>query len=519
MTSPTVLASEPQLVDGAQPGSPEWWLHRLSLKLLHEQIRYERLDRYSIGQHDLPEGDARVRETFARFQHKARTNFTGLVADAVRERLNVVGFRYGDAKDADAEADRIWQANALDSDSGLVHHAAGVFSVAYVIVGPTDPDLGVPLITPEDPRQIMVEMDPVYRRRVRCGMKMWVDEVDRRRHAVIYLPDSIHYFQTKATALPVAPALLPTTLGSSTYPLGLLVSSSMSWEESDPPIRNPLGEVPIVPFWNRRSFDRALGEFEDVIDIQDRINNTLLDRLVISKMQAYRQRYVQGITIETDEQGRPIAPFRPGVDLLWATESDTAKFGDFAESNPAGLLDAVLADVRDLAAVTRTPSHYFISEMNRVSGDSLKAAETGLVMKVRERMRYFGESWEQVMHLAFKYLGDTERAAVQNAETIWADPEIRSRAEMSDAAVKNMAAGVPWRQRMIDLQYSPQEIDRMEAERSVEAFLTMPVPSLPTPATTSPVTATGQVPPLLPGVGGVPGSSSNRPADRSQSTL
>jgi hypothetical protein len=39
-----------------------------------------------------------------------------------------------------------------------------------------------------------------------------------------------------------------------------------------------------------------------------------------------------------------------------------------------------------------------------------------------------------------------------------------------DAATKKQALGVPWEQLMEDIGYSPQQIDRMAAQREAEAL-------------------------------------------------
>ncbi len=54
---------------------------------------------------------------------------------------------------------------------------------------------------------------------------------------------------------------------------------------------------------------------------------------------------------------------------------------------------------------------------------------------------------------------------------MWADPESRSDAEMADAATKKMTVGVPWRQLMEDLDYTPVQIARMRTERAADAML------------------------------------------------
>jgi hypothetical protein len=91
------------------------------------------------------------------------------------------------------------------------------------------------------------------------------------------------------------------------------------------------------------------------------------------------------------------------------------------------------------------------------------------VFKTWDRIVQAGEAWERVMSLAFQFAGDDQRASVRDMEVVWADPQRFSLAERYDAASKAQAAGVPWREVMADvLQFSPQQIARMEADRAAE---------------------------------------------------
>jgi hypothetical protein len=446
-------------LDTATVGSPGWWLKRLETQLHTRAMRFNRLDRYYLGEHDLPEGDQRAREVFKSFQRRARSNFTALVVDSVRERMRVTGFRTGAQGDAagDAESWRVWQANNMDAWQILVHQASLSMSEAYVIVGPNDDDARTPLITPEDPRQVTVELDPRDRKTVRAALKTWRDDTDKSAYAIVYLPGEIHYF----------------------------ARNGADWELWEAPAANTLGVVPVVQFLNRprlmpfaaglvpMRFDGApgIGEFEDVLDIQDRINGVILDRLVITKMQAYRQRWVKGVQT-TDENGDQVdLPFIPGVDMLWAVEDAEAQFGDFTQSDIMPILNATKEDVRQLAAITRTPPHYLVGEMSNVNGATLKATETGLVSKTKERCTFAGESWERVMWLTARYAGGDDTSTPRDTEVVWDNIESQTLAELADAAVKTQQAGVTWRARMEMLGYSPQEISRMETERVQDALI------------------------------------------------
>lgn len=459
------------MIDPTTAGSPDWWLIRLGKQLDRNAEHYRLLERYYTGDHPLPEGDRRARELFRNMQRKARTNYCQLIVDAPRERLKVVGFRTGGtgSDDTDREAWKIWQANKLDANAGLVHTTALKYGIAYVIVGANKADSSTPIITVEDPCEVIHDTDPVNWRKVRAALKVWFDDVAQAVFAVVYLPTAVHYYRS------VQKVSDASKLGQEKWSAG--------WWRLDPDrpaAKNPLGEVPVVPFVNRPDMKgRGSGEFEGVVDIQDRINHEVLDRMVISKMQAYRQRWAKGVSLE-DEEGNPTQPFVPGADLLWAVEDDKAEFGDFAAADLSQLLAATRDDVQDMASISKTPPHYLLSGIVNASGDALAAAEIGLVSKVLDAQVELGESWEHVNRLAGLYTG---RTVPVDAEVIWRDAQYRTVAELASAAVQYQAAGVPWRQRMRLLGYSPPEIDRMEADRAADALLFAQYPQLEPPGT------------------------------------
>lgn len=458
-------------VDTITPGMPGWWLLRLGRRLTDERPRFDRLEAYHRGRHPLPYGNRKMREAYKRLQKQSRSNYVGLVAETLLERMKVTGFRTGgSASDtADTDAWSWWQANRMDANSGLVHRAAIVMSRAYVMVG--DNGEGQPRVTGEDPRQVIHESAPDDRYNIRAALKVWTDDVERHAFAVLYLPDSIHYYRSH---MPLSQETSPWK--ASTWDVD--ITNSFAPEGAAP---NPLGEVPVVPFVCRPDLaGNGLGEFEDVVDIQDRINTITLDLSVISGMQAYRQRWVKGIDLE-DAEGNPQTAFDPGADLLWATPEPKAEFGEFNATDVSPLIKASDSAVQAMSAITRTPPHYLIGQVVNVSGDALAAAETGLVSKTVEREQEFGESWEAVYRLAGKVIG---ASVPEDCEVIWKDPQFRTLTEMASASVQLQASGVPWRTRMEMLDKTPQEITRMEAERlddATLAALTAPAPPAAAP--------------------------------------
>lgn len=439
-----------------------FWLDRLAQGLIDRQARYDSLESYVCGDFRLPSGDPRYVKALRELQQKAQTNYISLVTSSPVERMSVQGFRFGNDPDtpADEDANEIWQYNNMDLNSEIAHLTAATFSRAYIMVSPPKPGQKYPLITVEDPRQTIVEHMPDDMNVIRAALKMWEDDVVGHTVAVVFLPDSIHYFRGKPNSY----------YKNIDYDImKQRVVSSGAWEYFGSEA-NPLGEVPIVPMnWRPGLHGTSKAEAEEGFTIQDRINTTILDRMIISRAQAYKQRWAKGITLPTNDQGQVKPPFDPGADILWAVEDENAAFGEFKEADITMILKAVRDDVGDLAAITKTPPHYLLGEIVNASGDALKAAETGLVSKTKARMRTAGWTWEKVIKLAFGWLGDTNKQNEVLAETIWADPESRSRAELADAILKETQMGLPPEMAFERLGLTPSQIQRaMQLKRQEE---------------------------------------------------
>lgn len=411
-----------------QPGDPLWWLQRLWKQLAARREYAELMRCYYNGDHPLPLVPDKARDAFHRLLRQSRLNVMGLVVDATAERIQVDGFRVGDAPIGDDEAHRIWQANNLDGDSDLFLTEAVKTGRAFVLVAPNKQDKSRPLVTPEDITQAIVAYEPGNRRRRAAGLKVWTDEWTDQLMATVYLPDKLYKFQApkpKAGDGLQGPRWSKRTVDGEAWPAA-----------------NPLGVVPLVEVRNRPDLlGDAFSEIHDVIDVQDRINKTLIDRMMAQEFAAFRQRWMTGYEIPRDDNGQPIEPFKSAVDRLWVIEDDGVELGEFQATDIAPYLRAVEQDMQHIGARTRTPSQYLLGEMVNISGDALKAAESGLVSKVRQRHRPFGEALEDVVRLALTAAGDTRD--LSSIETIWHNPEFRTEGELVDALVKMDGLGVP----------------------------------------------------------------------------
>lgn len=408
--------------------SPEWWLERLYTELCERQKYAAVMRRYYDGDPPLSAIAEKAREAFRRLLKQSRLNVCGLVVDATAERMQVDGVRLGDSETGDAEAWRIWQANNLDAYCDLLLTETVKVGRGFVLVAPNPQDARSPLVTAEDMTQAIVAYAPGSLRIRVAALKVWLDDWTGRLMATLFLPKAIYKFQ----------ADVPKVGGNAVKPQW----TKRQVEGEAWPAPNPLGEVSMVELRNRPDLlGKAHSEIEDILDDQDRLNKTLIDRMMAQEFAAFRQRWMTGFEVPEDENGQPIEPFKAAMDRLWIVEDGDVKFGEFDATDLKPYLDATEADIQHMAARTRTPSQYLLGTMVNISGDALKAAESGLVSKVRQRMRPFGESLEDVVRLYLKAAGDSRDAS--RCEVIWHNPEFRTEGELVDALTKMDKLGVP----------------------------------------------------------------------------
>jgi hypothetical protein len=468
-------------IDTTEPRSDGWWLQRLSGKLARRRPRLDMLDAYYRGDGPLPAGAGpHLRRAYQEFQRKARTNWAGLVVESARQRMIPVAFKTaaGGDDNGDKVAARIWRANGLAVESADVHRTMLSLGDAYVMVGRLDEETGQPVITAEDPRQVVTEHDPVQQRRVVAGLKQFRDDIDGRDLAYLYLPGEparvrVAYREVgKPAGVPAAGPYGSWVWDGALQRRTLLPGPDVSGWEWDDSLAGelPFNTVPVVRFRNLGGW----GEYEHHLDLLDRLNHTVLQRLVIVAVQAYRQRAVKGSLPRTDDQGREIDYrdlFSADPGALWELPDGV----DLWESGQADLTP-VLASVRDdlqaLAAVTQTPLHHLQPESANQSAEGASLSREGLVFKVEDRIARADAAWAQVMSLAFRWLGDDERADLLSIEPLWTPAERYSLAERADAATKATAAGVPARTVWSKIwQFTPEEIAEMEQQRADDALI------------------------------------------------
>lgn len=463
----------------ATDGLPQafFYLEKLYGELGARQAGMDLLDRYYRGEHPMPfltkTHEAKLSNEFYNLLGDSRSNFMRLVIDATEERLKVEGFRLSASEDStsDQEAWRIWQASDMDEQSQVAFTEALIKGVSYVSVW-NEKDGEPSTLAVEDPTQTIVCYEPGsnYQRRA-AALKIWRDDFTGSEMVNVFLPTGIWKFRRRSAEDETPnPIIMPT--GDETYfgpltPNGSvridMAQARARWElvEDEEFVPNPWGVVPIIPLRNRpRLLVEGESEISDVYRIQNQINGFLFLLALAGYFGAHRQRWVTGLAIHEDKNGKPVEPFKTGIDTLWQTDNPNAVFGEFSQTALDGYIKAIEQKVLHIAVTTRTPRHYLIEQGQSPSGDAIKSAESGLTKKVERKQRPFGEGLEEAIRLARIMQGLED--SPPDSEVVWADAEIRTEAEITDAAIKRWQAGIiTHAQALEDMGYSQVQIQRM----------------------------------------------------------
>lgn len=427
-----------------------YMLERMRLR----NAEFRTLRSYYDGHPPMPWVHAKARSAYRALVQQARCNIPLLVVDTVADRLNIDGFRLDEENADDVVWRTLWQANSMDLVAPQVHREALVTKVGYVSTWLRD---GRAVIRGEVADEVFHDADddggPLSAARV---IKVWADLVAQRKQLRYVDRSVLLYF-----SCPYSPQAEPEAD---------LFSAAWTLDRVEP---NPSKLIPFVPFLNRPSLDGgSRSEIVDLLPHFDKINTLTAQHLLAAELGAFRIRWATGMEIPTDASGQPVEPFDVALNRLWINSDPEGRFGSFEGTPLDPYLSSIDQAIQQVAAISRTPPFLLMGKVTNLSAEALKGTESGLVQKVRERQRTFGQSWQQVIQQCLYLLGD-ERAGMDEMEVIWRDPENVSEAQRVDALSKLHALGMPWRAVMEGYGASPGQIARWDAMRSDDLFARM----------------------------------------------
>lgn len=388
-------------------------------------------------------------------------NWCEVVANSTSERESVIGFTLPGASERRSEAEKaIWDAwlrNEQDSLSSQGFLEAAVARRSFCQVWGEAGD-GEPIVTWRSADQAAVKYDAETGRRRIGAVVVWDDEDESLERMTYYTPTEVWRFK-RSRLLKGSGLILPSSF-----------QLSGGWD-LDSYGANHLGKVPVVEFLNRPVLGRGpLSDIKGTVAMQNAINLLWAYLFNAADHASMPARVVMGqeppkIPI-LDEDGQPTGQYQQ-VDpkhltegrMLWLTGQNT-KVDQWEAARLDVFTEVIEKAVGHIAAQTRTPPHYLVANkgLSNLSGDALKAAETGLVQKVRQAMEFFEPRLREVFQLIALQLGEDQAAESAPLGSIeWRDPENRSDAQTSDAAMKDRTMGYPFEWILKKRGHSPDE--------------------------------------------------------------
>lgn len=450
---------------------------RLTEELNRRTPEAERLGGYYGGDHPLKFASEEFAKFFAARYKGFSDNWTQVVADSPVERLTVNGFQPYGAQKADAELWRVWMTSGLDADSQLAFLDAGVASRSFALVWGDPGDEETPVVTFEDATQAIVAYRAGSRRERVAALKRWQDGDEE--YCTLYLPDEVWKLK-RATYQASQKA-------RKALPLAAVDKMVREWvpreiKEEPNPLPNPMGVVPMVELQNRpRLADDPISDIAGVASMQDAINllwaltfnsadfASLPGRVVLNaempKMPILNE---DGEVV--GEKAIPLEKF--SLDRVMWIEDENASIANWPAADLKPFMDVIEVAVGHVAAQTRTPAHYLIGKMANLSGDALIAAEAGLVKRSEEKQLWYGLGLREVFRLIALARGDDATARAASAgKVLWADPESRNIAQLTDSLLKLKSIGFPFAFLARKYGLTPTEVADLVALREEEAAL------------------------------------------------
>ena len=411
--------------------------------VLGRRDEYKQAEAYYEG--EVPEvfATARLRAAIKATSDGGKLNYLRPVVDAVNNRMEISSIT-GGTKAANAKIAEVWANNELDLEAKEIHLRVLTMGDAYAIVWP-DED-GVLQVAYNSPFTTSIVYDPENPRRKLMAVKMWAQD-DKTTRLNVYTDTAVDKYRAASKDT---------------------VSEKTNWEHIGTD-ENPFDEIPVFHFRTHRPFGRA--EHKSGYDAQNAINKSFITNMYTMDYLGAPQRYALSTMgsegeIEDFEEGSSerenLKGLKSGPGELWYLQGVNSD-GQFEAADSTQFWNPIMNTVRALASLTDTPLHYFEKTLTP-SGNALRVAEAPLLKKVADREASFGATWREL----FKFILKAEGIKT-DVQVFWKAIESLDELERWDLILKKINAGLSHRQALREGGYSDEQIEKIMAERDLEA--------------------------------------------------
>ena len=408
---------------------------RLALDyILTKKEGYNRAETYYQGTQPEVFLNQRWFKLFQKNQSDFRFNFSKTVVDAVLNRLEIDQVET-DSAAADEYFQELLDQPDIELDINEIHRNALIYGDAYAIVWPDE--TGKVTIDYNSPLTTVIIYDQENPRKKQFAAKMWQFATYNEKKIMLnlYYPDRTEKYEGYGEI----------------ENIGTPSGSNFQLVEVIP---NPWKEIPVFHFRTFKPYGRP--EHADAFGPQDAINKLVNTHMLTVDYQGAPQRYALsngGVSAELDDFAEDanarenLSALKNGPGELWYLQGVT-QVGQFAAADPKTFTEPVVEFVNQMAAITSTPTHYFLRGSYIPSGQALRVAEAPLIKKVENRQMAFESTWKDL----FLFLLKVENISA-SIDIDWKSAETVDAVDIWDVAVRKKSVGMPLEQILIELGY------------------------------------------------------------------
>ena len=430
---------------------------RLALDyILTKKDGYNRAETYYEGTQPEVFLNQRWFKLFQKNQSDFRFNFSKTVVDAVLNRLEIDQVETSSPQADEYMASLLEQAD-IKLDINEIHRNTLIYGDSYAIVWPDEN--GKLAIDYNSPLTTVVVYDQENPRKKLFAAKMWqyADYDTKRIHLNLYYPDRIEKYAGYGEI----------------ENMGTPQGANFILTET---IANPWNEVPVFHFRTHKPYGRP--EHADAFGPQDAINKLVNTHMMTVDYQGAPQRYALsngGNAAEMDDFSEDdtarenIGTLKNGPGELWYLQG-VQTVGQFPAADPKTFTEPVNEFVNQMAAITSTPTHYFMRGSYIPSGQALRVSEAPLTKKVLNRQMALESTWKDLFLFMLKIEGIS---AVIDID--WSNAETVDEVDRWDVAVRKKSVGMPLEQILLELGYDAELATQISAESMVATGTTQDI--------------------------------------------
>lgn len=381
--------------------------------LAHEQSSVDECDDYYFGSHRRPYMPRDVSPEYTELARRSITNMVPLIISNLSQLLYVEGYIPSYAKDSGDNAPtwEAWETNRMAIRQRALWRGMLRYGVAYTSTVADDNGRGdgQPTIRLHSPKKMMAGYaDAVNDSRPTCAIEQLGTEAKSTRYKFWRADGSWLIFKSGKNSR-----------GQRTFE---------AIEEGE----SGLDHCAVI----RHTYDldingRYLGEITPVITLQDRLNQTVMDRMLVQTYGSFKIRYASGMVDPTEEDRLRLSKSR-----MMISEDPDTKFGSLPETPLDGFIKASAVDQETVASVGVIPPHYFTGELNNLGPEAIAEARAAMEAKASEIKHAGGEGIKQMMRDLAELLGYERDATDYEAQPLWHDAQNRSLSQVADALGK-----------------------------------------------------------------------------------